>query len=145
MIQILETYLRIFVNYEQDDLFDLLPRAEFAYNNARQESMQMSPFYANYGFHPRFLAEFTPTPIPAANDVASHLHNVHDRLVENIKKAQDYQAQYYDRKHKPIEFKPGDAVWLNSSNIFTIHPSKKLDWKQLGPFKNLKRIELQAY
>ena len=35
MNQTLGTYLRIFVNQEQDDWFDLLPLAEFAYNNAR--------------------------------------------------------------------------------------------------------------
>jgi Reverse transcriptase (RNA-dependent DNA polymerase)/RNase H-like domain found in reverse transcriptase/Integrase zinc binding domain/Chromo (CHRromatin Organisation MOdifier) domain/Aspartyl protease len=147
MNQTLETYLRIFVNHEQNDWFDLLPLAEFAYNNARQESTRMSPFYANYGFHPRFLAEFAnpTTPIPAANDFASHLQEVHERLVENIKKAQDYQAHYYDRKHKPVEFKPGDLVWLNSSHISTMRPSKKLDWKRLGPFKVLERIGLQAY
>ena len=145
MNQTLETYLRIFVNHEQDDLFDPLPLAEFAYNT-RQEPTQMSPFYANYGFPPRFLAEFTPTPIPAANDFASHLRDVHDRLVENVKKARDYQARYYDRKHKPVEFKPSDLVWFNSSNISTTRPSKKLDcWKQLGPFTVLKRIGLQAY
>ena len=143
--QTLETYLRIFVNHEQDDWFDLLPLAEFAYNNAYQESTKMSPFFANYGFHPRFLAEFSPTPVPAANDFASHLHEVHDRLVENVKKAQDISARYYDRKHKPIELKPGDLVWLNSSHLSTTRPSKKLDWKQLGPFKVLERIGLQAY
>jgi hypothetical protein len=145
MNQTLETYLRIFVNHEQDDWFDLLPLAEFAYNNARQESTKMSPFFANYGFHPRFLTEFSPTPVPAANDFASHLHEVHDRLIENVKKAQDISARYYDQKHKPIEYKPGDLVWLNSSHLSTTRPSKKLDWKQLGPFKILKRIGLQAY
>jgi len=91
MNQTLETYLRIFVNQEQDDWFDLLPLAEFAYNNARQESTRMSPFFANYGFHPRFLAEYLPTPVPAANDFASHLHDVHDRLVENVKRLKTFK------------------------------------------------------
>jgi hypothetical protein len=145
MNQTLETYLRIFCNHEQDDWFDLLPLAEFAYNNASQESTQMSPFYANYGFHPRFLAEFTPTNVPASDDFAAHLHEAHERLVENVKQAQNYQARYYDAKHKSIEFQPGDMVWLNSTNIATSRPSKKLDWKRLGPFKVLKRIGLQAY
>ena len=38
MNQVLEMYLRIFINHEQVDWFDLLPLAELAYNNARQES-----------------------------------------------------------------------------------------------------------
>ena len=36
-------------------------------------------------------------------------------------------------------------VWLNASNISTSRPSKKLDWKRLGPYKVLKRVSLQAY
>ena len=143
--QTLETYLRIFTNYQQDDWFDLLPLAEFTYNNARHESTKMSPFYANYGYHPRFLAEPISTSVPAADDFGNLLREVHDHLVENVKGAQNLMARYYDAKHKPVEFSPGDLVWLNASNIFTSRPSKKLNYKRLGPFKVLKRIGLQAY
>jgi len=107
--------------------------------------------FANYGFHPRFLAESQSSPgssfhaAPAAEEFASYLHEVHERLVQNVKHAQDLQAKYYDAKHKPVDLKPGDSVWLNSSNISTMRPSKKLDWKRLGPFKVVKRMGLQAY
>jgi hypothetical protein len=148
MNQTLETYLRIFCSYEQDDWCDLLPLAEFAYNNASQESTKMSPFFANYGYHPRFMSQIQTTSdhaTPAANDFAAHMHEVHERLVENVVRAQNYQAKYYDAKHKPVELEPGDMVWLNSVNISTSRPSKKLDWKRLGPYKVIKRIGLQAY
>ena len=148
MNQTLEAYLRIFCNYDQDDWFDLLPLAEFAYNNVTQESTKMSPFYANYGLHPRFISQIqvpSEHAAPAAADLAAHLHETHDRLVENVKTAQDSQARYYDAKHQRIEFEPGDMVWLNASNVSTSRPSKKLDWKRLGPYKVVKRIGLQAY
>ena len=148
MNQTLEAYLRIFCNYEQDDWFDLLPLAEFAYNNATQESTKMSPFYANYGLHPRFMSQIqvpSEHAAPAAAELAAHLHETHDRLIENVKAAQDSQARYYNAKHQRIEFEPGDMVWLNASNISTSRPSKKLDWKRLGPYRILKRIGLQAY
>jgi len=151
MNQTLEAYLHIFCHYDQNDWFELLPLAEFAYNNAVQESTRISPFFANYGFHPRFLAESHPTLIssshaaPTAEEFASYLHDIHERLVQNVKHAQDLQAKYYNAKHKPVVLKPSDFVWLNSSNISTIGPSKKLDWKRLGPFKVVKRIGLQAY
>jgi hypothetical protein len=32
--QTLKTYLRNFINYDQDDWYSLLPLAEFAYNNS---------------------------------------------------------------------------------------------------------------
>ena len=148
MNQTLETYLRIFCNHEQNDWFELLPLAEFAYNNLSQESTRMSPFYANYGFHPRFISQFQISAehaAPAAKDFATHLHETHERLVENVTHAQNYQVKYYNAKHKSVEFNPGDMVWLNPLNISTSRPSKKLDWKRLGPFKIAKRIGLQAY
>jgi len=136
--QTLETYLRIFTNYQQDDWFDLLPLAEFAYNNARHESTKMTLFYANYSYHPRFLAEPIFTSVSTADDFSNLLHEVHDRLVENMKGAQNLMAHYYDAKHKPVEFSPSDLVWLNASNISTSRPSKKLNYKRLGHFKVLK-------
>jgi len=51
--QVLEGYLRNFVNYDQDDWYQLLPLAEFAYNNSATNAHGMSPFFANYGYHPQ--------------------------------------------------------------------------------------------
>ena len=50
--QVLEGYLRNFVNYDQNDWYQLLPLVEHAYNNSVTNAHGMSPFYANYGFHP---------------------------------------------------------------------------------------------
>jgi len=58
--QILETYIREFCRYEQDDWVDLLVHAEFAYNNATHSAMKVSPFYANYGTNPVFEPSATP-------------------------------------------------------------------------------------
>jgi hypothetical protein len=44
MNQALEAYLRISFSYNQDDWFDWLPLAEFAYNNSHRESTKMTPF-----------------------------------------------------------------------------------------------------
>ena len=48
--QTLEQYLRTFINYDQDDWIQLLPLAEYAYNNSVTAPTKMSPFYANYGY-----------------------------------------------------------------------------------------------
>jgi transposase InsO family protein len=42
--QTMEQYLRAFSNYEQDNWVELLPLAEFAYNNSVHHSTQMTPF-----------------------------------------------------------------------------------------------------
>lgn len=49
---VLEQYLRAYVSYLQDDWSEWLPLAEFAANSAHSESTHVSPFFANYGFHP---------------------------------------------------------------------------------------------
>ena len=84
-------------------------------------------------------------PAPAAKAVAEKLKALHEDLTEAIKVVQNYQAQYYDAKHKPIQFQKGDRVWLRSVNIRTERQSRKLDWKRLGPFTIIERIGTQAY
>jgi len=51
--KVLEGYLRVFVNYDQNDWYQLLPLAEHAYNNSATNAHKMAPFLANYGFHPQ--------------------------------------------------------------------------------------------
>ena len=51
--QVQECYLRNFVNYDQNDWYQLLPLAEYAYNNSKASAHKLSPFFANYGFHPQ--------------------------------------------------------------------------------------------
>ena len=60
MNQILEQYLRCYVNYEQNNWVELLPIAQFAYNSSDNEALGMSSFKANYGFDP----EITRAPLP---------------------------------------------------------------------------------
>ena len=136
MNQTVEQYLHIYCNYQQDNWMNLLSLAEFTYNNAHQPMIDCSPFYANFSFHPKFTINLRSpsTSVPAAKALTETLQSHHSDLIESIKSAQNHQARYYDAKHKRIEFSVGDKVWLSSLNISTQRPSKKLDWKYLGPF-----------
>ena len=51
--QTLEQYLRCYVNYNLSNWSDLLPSAEFTYNNQAHKGIKESPFYLEYGRHPR--------------------------------------------------------------------------------------------
>ena len=149
MNQTVEQYLRMYCNYQQDNWAGLLSLAEFSYNNAYQQTIKCSPFYANYGYNPRFTVDprttNTTLPTPAAAALADKLKVLHEDLIEAIKVVQNYQAQYYDTKHKPITFQKGDRVWLRSVNIRTERQSRKLDWKRIGPFTITECIGTQAY
>jgi len=49
--QTLEQYLYVYCNYQQDNWSELLPLAEFAYNNALSATTGVSPFFANKGYY----------------------------------------------------------------------------------------------
>ena len=46
------------MNYRQCDWDEHLPLCEFAMNDMIQESIQQTPFFANYGWHPRSGGDF---------------------------------------------------------------------------------------
>src|SRR3984957_5040942 len=91
----LEQYLQAFVNYKQDNWAHLLPVAEFTINNAKNASTGFSPFYLANGYHP-----VTPTSlvnpcsclIPAASDYIDHLQSILLTAKDNLRTAQDHQA-----------------------------------------------------
>jgi len=146
--QVLEQYLRIYTNYKQDDWSSLLPLAEFSYNNMKHSTTKISPFVANYGFHPtvHFLPGIQPSQSPSAAITVDELKKLHEELKSEIVLAQRVQAEYYDRRHGPTpEFQPGDMVYLRRYNIHTTRPSSKLDFKHLGPFPIECKISSHAY
>jgi len=51
--QVLEQYLQCYVDYNLSNWSDLLPGAEFAYNNQVHECIKESPFFLEYGRHLR--------------------------------------------------------------------------------------------
>ena len=51
--QALEQYLRYYVDYNLSNWLDLLPSAEFTYNNQAYKEIKESPFYLKYGKYPR--------------------------------------------------------------------------------------------
>src|SRR6266581_7618950 len=52
MNQMLEQYLQVYSNYQQDNWSKLLLLAEFAYNNAPNATTGVSPFFTNKGYNP---------------------------------------------------------------------------------------------
>ena len=84
--QTLEQYLRAYCNYQQDNWSELLPLAEFAYNNAPNATTGITPFFANKGYHPnisvhpeRDLASLR------ARDFIVDLNELHLQLRKNIR------------------------------------------------------------
>ena len=87
--QTLEQYLCVYCNYQQDNWADLLPLAEFTYNNAPSATTRISPFFTNKGYHPNISIhpehDLTSTH---AREFAVDLDELHQELWKQISAAQ---------------------------------------------------------
>ena len=160
-IQMLEGFLRAFMNYEQNNWHDFLSAAEIAYNNSFHSSIGVSPFFANYGFHPRFIPEgpkimFINTPTKGlssdASMLTSELKNLHDELKIILEETRSSMKKFADRKRlKAPELQIGQKVMLvrRHANIGRIpktnRPNDKYDFRNLGPYTILEQINEVAY
>ena len=96
--QILEQYLRCMISYQQDDWIKFLPMAEFAYNNTLHTSTSVTPFFANYGFHPRFSIAIPVGSVnPSAEERARLMKEVHHDLSLELSIAQERHKEKVDQ------------------------------------------------
>jgi hypothetical protein len=147
---ILEQYVRGYCNYQQDNWSELLTMAEFAYNNTVPSSTQLSPFFANYGFNPRYTLEprrgTTPISLTEIKDIKDELSMLDKYLSAEMTYAQSRFAEYADKDRSPApRLQPGDKVWLKRGNLQTTRPSAKLDFKNIGPFTIEMKVSSHAY
>jgi hypothetical protein len=143
----MEQYLRAFTNFHQDDWVDWLPLAEFATNNVVSETTGVSPFFANYGFNPRLGIEPTgpcPPNLSATQKRQFYKANVvadrFERIITQLKALAAQSVKRYEdnanagRTEAP-RYTMGQEVYVDTRNMKTSRPLKKLDDKWAGPYK----------
>ena len=151
--RLVEDYLRHYVNASQDNWDDLLSVAEFAINNAWQESVQATPFELNYGQHPLnplSLATDKSGPEepqqPSVQAFHARMSTAMRKAKDALRRAQDRQKRFADEHRREVELHQGDLVLLNSKNLrIQTAGTRKLLPKWVGPFKVLERIGPVAY
>ena len=82
--QVLEEYLWVYINYQQDNWVNLLPLAKFAYNNTSHLATMVTPFFVNKGFHPNLEVSLKLVVSDAAHQVAIDLKELHQYLHDQI-------------------------------------------------------------
>jgi hypothetical protein len=124
-----------------------LSLAEFSYNNSRNSVTGVSPFFALHGFHPLADISLPVDPrVPAAESRVELLRTTLIQVQSSIKRAQIAYTRAANRKRSADpNFVIGNFVFLDSRNIRSSRPSKKLDFKWLGPFKITRVISPVAY
>jgi hypothetical protein len=145
--QTLKTYLHTFINYDQDDWYSLLPLAEFAYNNSVTQATQLTPFYTNYGYHPKTIwTSSKESKDPASKAYVHWIKATHDRTMQALQKIKDNMSKYDNQHYQPqTDYQEGDEVLLNAKNIQMVRPTKKLVPKLYGQLRILAKIGKSAY
>ena len=146
--QELEQYIRLFVNERQNDWDDLLPLAEFQYNNHVHSSTQQTPFMLETGCHPRmgFEPHQRPSRLESVTEFQWRMADSLSDACSALVKAKDDMARYYNQRRTPAPtYKSGDRVFLDANDIKTTRPSQKLSHRRLGPFTIEKQVSPNAY
>ena len=135
--QTLKQYLHVYCNYQQDNWSELLPLAEFAYNNAPSTTTGIFPFFANKEYHPNITVHPEHDIASSwAHDFAIDLNELQNTLKAEISVAQQYYQKSADAWYSPApDFKVDDKVFVKAQFFQTTWPSKKLSKKYLGPYE----------
>src|SRR5258705_7109411 len=140
--QVLEQYLWVYTNYQQDNWATLLPMAEFTYNNTMNVTTGVSPFFANKGYHLEFTADpQVKTSSAKAQAFMVDLECIQVELKENIAQAQErYQKNVDKHRMEAPELKIGNQAYVKAKSFRTRQPSKKLSEKNLGPYDMIGKL-----
>jgi len=93
---------------------------------------------------------FEPSQVPSrletVNEFTERMKSATEEAKSAICKAQENTTQYYNRRRTlaPV-YKPGDRVYLDTSDIKTTRSSPKLSHRRLGPFEIESQVGLSAY
>jgi hypothetical protein len=142
-----EKFLRMFTNQQQDNWFNWLPLAEFAYNNVVNEVMGYTPFFLNKGRHPRTLPSDSVVDPDMLVEVYLEAIKAAARKGEALLAwAKETMKRRWDKgKTRAKDYCPGELVLILADRLPSNRPSRKLDDKWRGPFKVLSKKGLVAY
>ena len=144
---IMKQYLKVFVNFQQNDWVELLSMIEFAYNNSKHAFTQMSSFETMQKYTSRMFFEKSANFKVKSKFAKKHVEELIELmkvLKINLTHAQKQQVKYKNAKSKLKNFDVESYVNVNEKNI-RIKRNKKLKWKFFESFKMFDTIENQAY
>ena len=148
--QVLEDMLRACVISFGKKWEESLPLAEFSYNNSYHASLKMAPYEVLYGRKcrtPLSWSEAGERTLIGPDIIQQAEDQVHV-IREHLKAAQSRQKSNYDRKHREMEYQPGEYAYLRVTPMRGTHRfgiKGKLALRYVGPFCILSRSGPVSY
>ena len=147
--QELEQYLRMFIDYRQEQWLDQLETVEFAYNNKVYSSTKMSPFKVNYRQDPRMGFEMRRKgKYKGAEKFVIKMKEVQKEAKAVLGKVQEEIKKYTDRKRAEVDkYKVEDLVILSTKDLkyqMVRRRTEKLTEKFVDPYKIKKIVSSNA-
>jgi hypothetical protein len=94
-----------------------------------------------YGYHPTWHMSPAPAAATVSEDRSKVIEDIRKEVHASLEIAAERMKRYYDQTVQDVpEYKVGDRVWLEATNIRTTQPSKKLSHKRLGPYEITHKI-----
>ena len=147
--QPLKAYLRVYVNWEQNDWEEWLDLTEMIYNNFWHDVTEIFFFFVNYRWHSlmKVLWELSEELLNESQTTAhaDHMTELYQTLIICLIKINWMMSYNHDQHHQVKEFEVDDLVWLRIINICTQRPSKKLNFKKTESFRITEKIDIQVY
>jgi len=149
--QCLETFLRCFVHACPSQWIHWLTLVEYWYNTSCHSALDMTPFLALYGYHPRHfgLESADAISVSGLSEWMQQRMLMEDLIKQHLLRAQHRVKSQADKHRSERVFAVGDSVYLKLQpyvqSSLAPRSNQKLAFKFFGPFTITKRIGSVAY
>ena len=154
--QELGQYLRIYVNYRQNNWAKWLVTAEFTFNNKVHTVTKISLFQVNYEREPRIGFDIRKKgKNEKAEEFVREMKERHEEVRAALVRSQEKMKRQADRNRKEVEeYRVGDKILISTKDFLAElikRAMKKLTEKFIGPYvvrkivlENAVELELPA-
>jgi hypothetical protein len=143
--------LRSLVTEHHNSWDNILPQAEFVYNDSVNRSTGKSPFQIVYGTQSRGVSELREseqalTTSASAEEFTEAMEELHSQVKQRLMKSNQEYKRRADQWRRQLQFGVGDMVLAHlRKERFPRGTYNKLKMRKIGPCRVLKKFGENAY
>ena len=143
--------LRSLVTEHHNNWDNVIPQAEFTYNDSVNRSIGKHPFEIVYNRQPRRVSELRDseqimTKSASVEEFAEAMEELHSRVKERLLESNQEYKDRADQYRRQLQFEVGDLVLAHlRKERFPRETYNKLKMKKIRPCRVLKKFRENAY